>query len=266
VNRPTGPVTKLVPGLLRRATQSSSLTGAMRELPSRREESDSASSALKTPLPIAACSETETRFVHAWREWLSRLATDAEAALAAAMAYRQLDDPARDTWLSALEHDAGRVNVPRIAVYAPLLAVECDGARRARIAAALGPDEAAAMPRACTSALRGIAPSGQRVTVLSMPLYLEFVQVVACGYRPAQGFEWVRHDPILHRARMPRSGDEIQGVILEDAPPKLVIDELAHAVVAHTRAGHELPEALRVLADIFAPSADAMNVALASGT
>jgi len=76
--------------------------------------------------------------IAAWCEWLDALATDAEAALAAAMAYKALDANARDLWLSALEHDAERVTVPRVALYAPLLAVEAEPSRRARITAAIG--------------------------------------------------------------------------------------------------------------------------------
>jgi hypothetical protein len=225
----------------------------MREVPSTGSDLPSATRASQMSSPTTDGNGSEERFVHVWHEWLSRLAIDAEAALAAALAYKQLDGPGRDTWLCALEQDTARVHVPRIAVYAPLLAVESDQQRRARIAEAIGPDEASATPRAGASALRGVAPGGLCIATLSMPLYLEFVQVLACCYRPAEGFVWVRHDPILHRQRVPQPEDELEGVRLERTPLKSVIDELAHAVVAHTRSGRELPEALRVLADLFAP-------------
>ena len=76
---------------------------------------------------------TDKRVINAWCAWLGALATNAEAALAAALAYKQLEGPARDSWLAAVEHDADRLNVPRVAVFAPLLAVESDPERRLRI-------------------------------------------------------------------------------------------------------------------------------------
>src|SRR5262249_47022382 len=79
----------------------------------------------------------DTRVVDAWCAWLGSFATDAEAALAAAIAYRELDGPARDRWLDALAQDSERLRVPLIAVYAPLLAVESDPVRRARITDAM---------------------------------------------------------------------------------------------------------------------------------
>jgi hypothetical protein len=89
------------------------------------------------PLPSAASSGVDARVVEVWCAWLGALATDAEAALAAAMAYKELDEPSRDRWLGALEHDVPRLDVPLIAVYAPLLAVEVDPARRALVRWAL---------------------------------------------------------------------------------------------------------------------------------
>src|SRR6202158_4799312 len=65
----------------------------------------------------------------AWRSWLSALATDAEAAMAAALAYESLPAEGRDAWLDALDGDAADLHVPIVALYAPLLAVEMDCAR-----------------------------------------------------------------------------------------------------------------------------------------
>lgn len=211
-----------------------------------------ASGADATPLPRTNVP-VDARVVDAWCEWLGALATDAEAALAAAMAYKELDGSARDTWLTALEQDALRVSVPRIAVYAPLLAVESDPSRRARITDALGPMDAAATPRTPARGLCGVARDGTRVATIVTPLYLDFVQVLACGYRPTQGFEWVKHDPIMDRTRAPVPGDELGRVILESTPLRPLVDELAHAVLAHNRSGRKLPEALRVFADLFSP-------------
>jgi hypothetical protein len=199
------------------------------------------------------------RSVRAWRAWLGALANDAEAAQAAALAYQQLDASGRDAWIDSLAQDAIEVGVPRIAVYAPLLAVELDGKRRQRIQSALGPQELGAAPRQVTRALVGVSRNDlgrndQRVAVLVAPLYMDFVQVMACGYHVAETFDWVRHDPIVSIGSVPRAGERVEGVIVESSPLKGVIDELALTIVAHHRAHGEVPPALRAFAHVFGPS------------
>ncbi len=211
----------------------------------------SPSSADTTPLPTAARSGVDARVVDAWCAWLDALASDAEAALAAAMAYKALDDDGRDRWLDVLEQDSLRVSVPRIAVYAPLLSVESESARRRRIELAIGPDDETASPRGALRCLRGEMSGAMRVATIVSPLYLDFVQVLACSYSERTGFAWVKHDPIVDGAKAPCAGDVIGGVRLEATPLKSVVDELAHAIIAHQREGHELPEALRIFADLF---------------
>src|SRR5580700_4010514 len=83
----------------------------------------------------------------AWRTWLSALAADAEAAVAAALAYESLPHEARDAWLDALEADAPALDVPAVALYAPLLAVEAAGPRRERIEACIASDTQSHPPR-----------------------------------------------------------------------------------------------------------------------
>jgi hypothetical protein len=197
--------------------------------------------------------------VRAWRAWLGALANDAEAAQAAALAYEQLDASGRDAWIDSLAQDALEVGVPRIAVYAPLLAVEVDGTRRQRIQSALGPQESGAAPRQATRALVGtlaqyMGRGELRVAVLVAPLYMDFVQVMACGYRVADSFDWVRHDPIVSIGSVPRPGERVEGAIVEASPLKGVIDELALTIVAHQRAHGHLPPALRAFAHVFGPS------------
>jgi hypothetical protein len=204
---------------------------------------------------VESPSAADARVRDAWCAWLDALATDAEAALAAAMAYKELDARARETWLKALEQDADRVGVPRVAMYAPLLAVESDPERRRKITHAMGPFDVRATPRSAILGMRGRAPSGTLVAAVVSPLYLDFVQVLACGYRPEQGFLWVRHDPIVDRSRSPRPGFELEGAKLEMMPMKALVDELAVTVLAHQRSGRPLPEALRVFADLFGPFA-----------
>jgi hypothetical protein len=224
----------------------------MSDVPPHRSKSPAPTSA-EPALPSAPLAGVDGRVLEAWCTWLSALATDAEAALSAAMAYKELDGPARDTWLSALEQDARELAVPRIAVYAPLLAVESDPARRARITQAIGPEDAAAAPRVKARAMRGIGRSREQVVTIVSPLYLEFVQVLACGYRSGEGFLWVRHDPIVKLDAAPRPGDAVMGAVLEATPLKSTIDDLAVVVLEHGRSGRELPEALRMFADLFEP-------------
>ena len=207
----------------------------------------------RTPLPDVARG-TEARVLDAWCEWLGALATDAEAALAAAIAYRELDAKGRVSWLNALDQDSVRLNVPRIAVYAPLLAVESDPERRERITFAMGPAQEEASPRAAIQALGATRTDGVRIATVVVPLYLDFVQVLACAFRQDRGFSWVRHDPIVDIKSAPRHGDLIEGAELERTPLKALIDELSHAVLSHRRSGRELPEALRVFADLFGPN------------
>ncbi|MEO6572919.1 MAG: hypothetical protein ABIP89_03705, partial [Polyangiaceae bacterium] len=84
----------------------------------------------------------------AWRTWLGALGTDAEAALSAAFTYESLDEKARLAWLDALDADIPLLSVPRMAIYAPLLAVEKDEARRERMTLAMGElDDAPPPPR-----------------------------------------------------------------------------------------------------------------------
>ncbi|MBN2193171.1 MAG: hypothetical protein JW751_10180 [Polyangiaceae bacterium] len=195
----------------------------------------------------------DLRVVDAWCAWLDALATDAEAALSASMAYKDLDPPARETWLRALEQDAERVGVPRVAMYAPLLAVETDPGRRQRIFVAMGKLDSSAAPRSPAIGLRGIAPGGLVIAAVVSPLYLDFVQVLACGFFPHSGFEWVRHDPIVERECALRDRSVVEGVVLEVRPLSGIIDELASSILAHRRAGKQLPDALRAFAHIFSP-------------
>lgn len=199
-------------------------------------------------------SASDPRLLGVWCAFLDRLASDAEAALAVAMAYRELDGVGRDVWISALEQDVDRVSVPRIAVYAPLLAVEADARRRQRLVSALGPEQAHARPKSPAFALSGNDGAGGRTTAIVAPLYLDFVQVLACSYRIGERFEWVRHDPIVERQHAPRPSHALCGVLLDTVPLRSAVDDLAITIVAHARSGRPLPDALTLFADLFGPS------------
>jgi hypothetical protein len=198
----------------------------------------------------------DPRFHAAWQEWLRALATDADAALAAAHVYRDLDADARDALLTALTEDSPALAVPRVAIFAPLLAVESDPARRARIELAIGNDVGADLGRRRVRALRGIAPDGARVLALVSPLYLRFVDVLFCRYFADEGFVWVRHDSLLDEQDAPANGAAVDGVRVEATPLTPVIEELAHAVLAQRRRGRELPPALHLFAHLFDANVD----------
>ncbi len=204
-----------------------------------------------TPAQMVAQSG-DPRAVRVWREWLGAMASNAEAALAAAIAYRDLEPEGRERWLASLEADAPNVEVPRVALYAPLLAVEDDPARRQRLMRAMEEGEEGAPARARHHALSGTDRAGARVAVVVIPLYLDFVQVLACAFSEER-FLWVRHDPIVERCRAPQPGESVQGVRLEATPLKSALDALASAVLAHRRTGERLPEALGVLAELLGP-------------
>ncbi|HLK39869.1 MAG TPA: hypothetical protein VKU41_24100 [Polyangiaceae bacterium] len=194
-------------------------------------------------------SSSLRRATAAWRSWLSALATDSEAALAAALAYESLPADARDAWLDTLDADAATLEVPVLALYAPVLAVESDPDRRARIARAL---EGVETRPADAAAFRGVARDGTHACVIVAPVYLEFVQILSCNYTPSGGFSRVQHDPLRHASEVGPLRD-LDGVALEPTPLRLVVDELAHAVLADRRERRSAHAALASFAHLFGP-------------
>jgi hypothetical protein len=195
--------------------------------------------------------DVDPRFVEAWREWLAALATDADSALAAAHVYEQLEPEGRDAWLDALEEDGPQLAVPPVALYAPLLSVETDPARRARIELALIAQEPERRLSRRVRALRALLANGDRITVLVTPVYLDFVKVLALRYAPDRGFTWVRDAPMSHRRDAPTDGTMLEGVRLESTPLQVVVEELARAILAARRLGAALPAALTEYASLF---------------
>lgn len=192
----------------------------------------------------------------AWRSWLSALATDAEAAMAAALAYESLPDDSRHAWLDALDADAPTLEVPRVALYAPLLAVESDPARRERIEEQIATDpHARPAGYGDAQALCGVGPDGTHACVIVAALYLDFVQVIACRYTPSGGFVTVRHDPLRHLVDL-QPVCEVEGVSVEPTPLHVVIEELAHAILADRRKQQVTPPALASFAHLFGPHLD----------
>lgn len=207
--------------------------------------------AAQVPLPAYRVAGVDPRLRSAWQEWLRALATDADAALAAAHVYRDLDGGGREAWLDALSEDSPALAIPAVAIYAPLLAVESDPDRRDRIEQAIASDGRSGADVRSIRALRGIARDGARVLALVSPLYLSFVGVLWCRYFADEGFVWVRHDALVGEKDAPAEGASIDGVLLEPTPLTPVIEELAHAVLAQRRRGRELPPSLHFFAHIF---------------
>lgn len=202
--------------------------------------------------PLSLQKHPDARLLSAWRRWLAALAEDAEAALAASHLYAELSPDARWAWLNALAEDVHRIPVPPIAVYAPLLAVESDPDRKHRISQALGEFSEHSAPRLQGRALRGTGSRElPRVAVLVAPLYLRFVRVLRCAYTLDQGFLWAFHDLLILEEHAPKDGDMLEGQRLEQTPMKLVIEDLARAVLAHRRSGAEPPQSLIPFADLF---------------
>ena len=205
----------------------------------------------------------EPRMLAAWREWLTALASDADAALAAADLYAGLAPAARDAWLDALAEDGPSLSVPLLALYAPLLGVEMDVERRARmeVAVALGGalGGAQGIESPIARAFVGITSTGARVVALIQPVYLQFVRVLWCRFVPDEGLFWARQDSLLANANAPKSGDVVDGVVLEKSPMGPIVEELAHAILAHGRSGSELPSSLRDFADLFDTDVDAID-------
>ncbi|MEM1029950.1 MAG: hypothetical protein AAF928_06900 [Myxococcota bacterium] len=202
-----------------------------------------------TPSEPSTTVTTTPRAHRAWRSWLQSLATDAEAVTAAAHLYGELPPDARDAWLQALDEDMPALDVPEVAVYGPLLAVETDperlGRLRERAGRALGPVSRV------DRALLGTASGGVRLSVLVIPLYLDFVRILVCRLVKHQGFDWVQQDPFVPVADAPVPGSVIEGVKLYASSTEAVVDELAHAVLAHRRRGRAVPALLKDCADLF---------------
>ncbi len=205
----------------------------------------------EVPTEPTALRGLDPRLVSAWQEWLRALATDADAAIAAAHVYRSLDAPARDAFLDAVTEDAPNLAVPAVAIFAPLLAAESDPDRRARIERAITDDTGAHLSAHPIRVLRGVARDGARVLAVVSPLYLRFVDVLFCRYFDDAGFVWVRHDALVADEDAPVAGALLDGVALEETPLEPVIEELAHAVLAHRRRGEDLPPALQLFAHLF---------------
>ena len=193
-------------------------------------------------------SSVDPRAHAAWRTWLAALAKDADAVTATALAYESLGAEGRDAWLDALDSDAADVDVPKIALYAPLLGVEEDEERRARIIMnVVGAARRSTPPRALVGAI-----GADRVCLIVTPLYLDFVEILFCRYDPDVGIREAWHKWLAHTNDVATCSAEI-GVAMQEGVLPQVVEDLAHAVVADRRSGRTAPPSLVRYIDLFAP-------------
>ena len=187
----------------------------------------------------------------AFRVWLRAQSVDADAALAASLVYADLEAPARDAYLDALEEDASNAQLSSGALLGaalPLLAVETDGARRGRIERWVDPAEAVGPEGFALTGRDGAA----RVALLCAPVYLQFVDVLLCRYDD-EGILGAEHEPMTSRSWALQRAARL-GVPLASAPMADAVEELAHAVVAHRLRGRPAPEALVAMVRVFSPA------------
>ena len=111
--------------------------------------------------------------------------------------------------------------------------------------------------------MRGVAADGTHACIIVAPLYLDFVQVLSCRYTPSGGFVTVRHDPLRHASEVAPARD-VDGVAVEATPLGIVVEELAHAILADKREHRETPAALASFAHLFAPDLDNVDAVTSS--
>jgi hypothetical protein len=207
------------------------------------------------PSAPAQTASDDPRIRAAWRSWLSALGTDSQAAIATALAYDSLSPEGRNAWLDVLETDCVALAVPKVALYAPLLAVEHDGERQRRMQAVVVADTASRRGAASPLhpyALRGVGRDGVHACMVVAPVYLDFVQVLCCRYTPEGGILAATLDPLRHARELAPMRD-VEGVAVEPTPLPVVVEELAHAILADNRGQRPAPDALRLFAHLFAP-------------
>jgi len=186
----------------------------------------------------------------AWRTWLSALAVDADAATAAALTYESLDETARDAFLDAIDEDADSLDTPKVALYAPFLAVEHDAPRKARLENAIAAEKNSANEALTRRRALSANLGSETLTVLLLPLYLGFVEVLACRWNHENGCVSAEHEPFRTAGDFHRT-QSWNGISLEEKSFEDAIEDLAHAVVTSARRSGRPPDALIPFADLF---------------
>lgn len=190
----------------------------------------------------------------AWLSYLRSLATSADAALGCALAYEELPHSARAELVSLLEADVAAAGASRLAVVAPLLAVERDEALRRALRKLAGRGRRRRLARATLGRRAFVAEAGrERALALATPAYLGFADLVVArladgGALLAVATELVEDARALARAAAIAAVPvDAFGVV----PWADAVDELAGAVLASRREGRALPPAAPRLAELF---------------
>ncbi|MEO8877160.1 MAG: hypothetical protein ABI461_16320, partial [Polyangiaceae bacterium] len=149
-----------------------------------------------------------------------------------------------------VDEDADSIDAPKVALYAPLLAVERDSERRNRLSASIAVSQMGAENHRKPSRAFSGDMNGEQLTVLLLPLYLGFVEILACRWSDDKGCMSAEHEP-LRTARDFQTTHVYDGVQLAELPFDDAIEQLAHAVVTSQRRGERAPDALVPFADLF---------------
>jgi hypothetical protein len=86
------------------------------------------------------------------------------------------------------------------------------------------------------------------VCVVSVPIYLSFVEVLVCRYGPDRGVLSAHHEPLRHEREVAAL---VTDEVLSPEVVGAVVDELAHAVLADLREGRLAPPELAAFAHLF---------------
>lgn len=192
-----------------------------------------------------------TRARALFRTWLSRLATDADAVMAASALYEGLSAGERDAWLSAIEEEIPEVAVPKVALFAPFLGVETDEARMARMEAHVE----GGLFRTTVEAFAGTFADGDRALFYVFGRHLDFVETLLCrlagsAEERSLGIRSVVAEALTRRPELPRLISQL-GVLLSPVPLDEATVELGHAVVADARNGVSLSPLLTRFTELF---------------
>lgn len=180
----------------------------------------------------------------AWSRWLRLLSHDEDAALGASLAFADLAAHDRDTWLDALDRELMSADHAAYA-YAPLLAVEEDPSRRARMLARL-------LRRAPASREPVVHVAGRVPyrAIVALSVYVPYVAVVGIVF-DAQGVHEFVTEPLCHEEGIAERVASFVGQPSARWAFRDFVDELALSIIAHRRRGSPFPPGLADYSALF---------------
>lgn len=188
-----------------------------------------------------------------FRAWLLKLATDANAVMAASALYEALSDGERDAWITAIEEELGEMTIPRVALFAPFLSVERSPERVSRMQSHLPEMPLPALPAVETFA--GRFADGDRALFYVFGRHLDFVETLLCRLRgsdakESDGVRSVEAEALIRRPELPALISSL-GILLAPIGLDEATMALGHAVVADVRNGVAPPPILARFSEIF---------------